>query len=61
MICPICENEFEGKFGDRFFPFCSGRCKNIDLYMWFSDCYVVKSKEFCGDDDEVYDIDDQID
>ena len=34
--CPACKKEgdwFEGKFG----PFCSHRCKLVDLGKWFSE------------------------
>ena len=33
--CPICEREMEGKRSDwPQFPFCSPRCKTIDLGRW---------------------------
>jgi uncharacterized protein len=35
--CPIC-----GKpASDRFKPFCSGRCADIDLGRWFKGSYAI--------------------
>lgn len=28
-----------------FFPFCSQRCKNIDLNRWFAGAYVIPGEE----------------
>ena len=39
MRCPICEKTV--KFGDAFMPFCSERCKLIDLGNWASEKYVI--------------------
>lgn len=43
--CPEC-----GKPSARAtYPFCSTRCKNIDLNRWLSGAYVIAGRE---DDDE---------
>ena len=43
--CPIC-----GKLPVRQFrPFCSGRCKDVDLNRWFKGSYAVPVTE---NDDE---------
>lgn len=43
MTCPICEKslppEIDGTH--NLFPFCSSRCKQVDLYRWFSGDYAV--------------------
>ena len=39
MMCPICKKE-AGESGD-YFPFCSERCKIIDLGNWASEKYVI--------------------
>jgi endogenous inhibitor of DNA gyrase (YacG/DUF329 family) len=44
-LCPICERLSAGDFH----PFCSARCKEIDLHRWFGESYRVPVKE---DDDE---------
>ena len=39
MPCPICGKT--AKTSDEAFPFCSPRCKLIDLGNWSSEEYVV--------------------
>lgn len=41
MKCPICKKEVA--LGDAEFPFCSDRCRTIDLGNWASGKYVVSS------------------
>lgn len=41
MKCPICKKEVFP--GDEFYPFCSERCKIIDLGNWASEKYVVST------------------
>ncbi len=52
--CPIC-----GKpAAERFRPFCSGRCKDVDLNRWFKGAYAipaVESAEDLGDGSDVSD------
>jgi uncharacterized protein len=39
--CPICKKEV--KKSDPEFPFCSERCRIIDLGKWASGAYVISS------------------
>ena len=39
--CPICGRAFEPHACGGSFPFCSGRCKTIDLGKWLSADYCV--------------------
>jgi len=39
MKCPICKKPVG--FGDAEFPFCSERCRLIDLGNWASGKYVI--------------------
>ncbi|MBS0543762.1 MAG: DNA gyrase inhibitor YacG [Proteobacteria bacterium] len=39
--CPTCGKEVEWKTENRFRPFCSERCKQIDLGAWASETYRV--------------------
>jgi endogenous inhibitor of DNA gyrase (YacG/DUF329 family) len=39
--CPICRNPV--KSSDPEFPFCSERCRTIDLGNWASGQYVISS------------------
>jgi endogenous inhibitor of DNA gyrase (YacG/DUF329 family) len=45
--CPIC-----GKpAAERFRPFCSGRCKDVDLNRWLSGAYAIPAAESEDDSD----------
>ena len=39
--CPICRKPMVEKFR----PFCSKRCADVDLNRWFTGAYVVAGKE----------------
>lgn len=39
--CPICKKPVQRT--DPEFPFCSQRCRTIDLGKWASDGYVISS------------------
>jgi uncharacterized protein len=41
MKCPICAKEV--KFDDPNMPFCSDRCRLIDLGNWSSEQYVIST------------------
>jgi endogenous inhibitor of DNA gyrase (YacG/DUF329 family) len=41
LRCPICKKNV--KSGDLEFPFCSDRCRTIDLGKWASGAYVIPS------------------
>ncbi|HYK50009.1 MAG TPA: DNA gyrase inhibitor YacG [Terriglobales bacterium] len=41
LKCPICKKPV--KSGDPDFPFCSERCRTIDLGKWASGQYVISS------------------
>ncbi len=41
MRCPICEKPVA--IDDPFMPFCSERCKLIDLGNWASEKYVIST------------------
>ena len=51
-ICPICEEKFEYRTADdsgkmslaATFPFCSDRCKFIDLGRWIDEDYRIECK-----------------
>ncbi len=48
--CAQCEKEFE-YYSSKFRPFCSERCKMIDLGHWMSESYAVPSRENLSDED----------
>ena len=45
--CPICKKAFETPSIDAWpgFPFCSPRCKLIDLGRWIDGDYLIPGKE----------------
>jgi hypothetical protein len=54
LRCPICKNAVKNT--DPEFPFCSERCRTIDLGKWASGAYVIsspgtESEETIGDAD----------
>jgi len=51
MYCPICHKQIptNGSASPDLLPFCSERCRMVDLGTWFSDGYVIGSS---GDDDD---------
>ncbi|HXX18365.1 MAG TPA: DNA gyrase inhibitor YacG [Candidatus Acidoferrum sp.] len=43
--CPICKKSTDSEI-DADFPFCSERCRLLDLGNWSSEKYVVSSPAF---------------
>jgi len=41
LLCPLCKKPRHHEFR----PFCSARCKQIDLNRWFSEIYSVPVQE----------------
>jgi endogenous inhibitor of DNA gyrase (YacG/DUF329 family) len=41
MRCPICKKDVAPD--SQFFPFCSERCKIIDLGNWAAEKYVIST------------------
>jgi endogenous inhibitor of DNA gyrase (YacG/DUF329 family) len=41
--CPQCQSEFQGR--GSHFPFCSERCKLLDLGAWASERYSIPAVE----------------
>jgi endogenous inhibitor of DNA gyrase (YacG/DUF329 family) len=51
MRCPVCENEFDFALSPAK-PFCSERCRTIDLGRWLDESYGLPDIPD-PDDDEV--------
>ena len=54
--CPICRKQLQVKSGDAlhehpFFPFCSKKCKMIDLGRWFNEEYRIAVEDTQDEDD----------
>ncbi|MBL1141635.1 MAG: DNA gyrase inhibitor YacG [Proteobacteria bacterium] len=39
--CPICEKESELDSSNQYRPFCSKRCRLIDLGQWINESYAI--------------------
>ena len=48
MKCPICKKDVA--VGDPDFPFCSERCRLIDLGNWATEKYKIPSPKPLDDD-----------
>ena len=44
-LCPICKKPTDSE-KEADFPFCSERCRNLDLGNWASEKYVVSDPMF---------------
>jgi endogenous inhibitor of DNA gyrase (YacG/DUF329 family) len=42
--CPICKRPLSAGLATPSYPFCTPRCKLIDLGSWLSDRYVIADK-----------------
>jgi uncharacterized protein len=43
--CPICKTAVDSEVNEEF-PFCSERCKDIDLGNWATERYVISEPAF---------------
>lgn len=51
MRCPICKKDVD--FDDPNIPFCSDRCRMIDLGNWASEKYVISTPVQKSEPDEL--------
>ena len=51
MNCPICKQEFESQDTDAM-PFCSNRCRQIDMGRWLEESYSLPRIADPDDDEE---------
>jgi endogenous inhibitor of DNA gyrase (YacG/DUF329 family) len=56
MECPICKKQVEipkpGEQRPQWFPFCSEKCKFIDLGKWLDSDYRIEAEPNIDEDDE---------
>lgn len=48
--CPVCKRSFY-YYDSEFRPFCSHRCKSIDLGHWIAEDYTIGSSELLSEPD----------
>ena len=51
LRCPICEKQFDPA-ASAAMPFCSERCRQIDLGRWFREKYSVPVERKDEDDED---------
>jgi endogenous inhibitor of DNA gyrase (YacG/DUF329 family) len=52
-ICPICGKDVTPRSTNKAFPFCTARCKSIDLGKWLDEEYrVPATPDEAGEGDE---------
>ena len=51
--CPTCGKKVEWVATNKYRPFCSERCKLIDLGAWAEEKYTIESSEPDNPEDEV--------
>jgi endogenous inhibitor of DNA gyrase (YacG/DUF329 family) len=49
--CPICDERVKPRAENAAFPFCSPRCKTIDLGKWLNEEYRVPAGDTDMDED----------
>lgn len=52
LRCPMCKSPVRPRLENRFFPFCSERCKLIDLGKWMGEEYRVPGKPEEAEDEQ---------
>lgn len=50
-VCPSCRADSKPPAANPFFPFCSERCKLIDLGAWASGSYRIAAANDASDTD----------
>ena len=48
--CPVCKKPAEPRGKNPSFPFCSDRCRRVDLGRWFGEEYRVPSTPADGEE-----------
>lgn len=51
VLCPVCGRGAIWSEENRYRPFCSARCKGVDLGAWANEEYRVAAKEESGLDE----------
>ncbi|MFZ6676492.1 DNA gyrase inhibitor YacG [Undibacterium sp. Tian12W] len=51
--CPTCKTKVKWKEANRWRPFCSERCKQIDLGAWAEEKYTIPAVNLPEDPEEL--------
>ncbi len=55
VSCPKCKKKFE-YYDSKSRPFCTERCKMIDLGHWLDESYTISTKGDAMDDDLAHEL-----
>ena len=60
MSCPVCEKKLPPGTGvdSPLYPFCSERCRNVDLFRWGTGRYAIVEPLTPAEDAEIGPMDD---
>jgi endogenous inhibitor of DNA gyrase (YacG/DUF329 family) len=50
--CPICNAAVKSRQDNPNFPFCTARCKTIDLGKWVNEEYRIPVEDRASEDDD---------
>jgi len=50
LRCPVCKKPVEPRSRNPAFPFCSPRCRQVDLGRWLGEEYRVLERSADGDE-----------
>ena len=51
IVCPVCGDSFEPDLSVTM-PFCSERCRQVDLGRWFDENYGLPLEDASGGEEE---------
>jgi len=51
IVCPVCGDSFEPDLSVTM-PFCSERCRQVDLGRWFDEDYGLPLEDASGGEEE---------
>ena len=57
QTCPICDKPLPPRPGNPAFPFCSDRCRNLDLARWLDGDYRIAAAPEASDRDGPSELD----
>ena len=49
--CPVCKNTVTAETKAKYSPFCSRRCKAVDLGKWLAEDYTISEPIGLGDEE----------
>jgi endogenous inhibitor of DNA gyrase (YacG/DUF329 family) len=52
-VCPICKKPVRSRPENAAFPFCSSRCKQVDLGRWLDEAYRLPAEESTSEEGSV--------